>query len=143
MTTIQQVVRAARDADAAAARLRAEVAAAHAAGETVVGLAGAAGVTRQTIYRWLAMEASATPKAAPVRESLRAALELMASLLPDPGQAEQVRKRAAGEVSVQLVGMRMGRTWLPVDAWREMSDEDHAVMAMAADAENRWHAAHD
>lgn len=48
------VERAAGELQAASQRLREEVARAHAAGVSPTDLAHAAGVTRQTIYRWVA-----------------------------------------------------------------------------------------
>lgn len=48
------VERAAGELQAASQRLREEVARAHAAGASPTDLAHAAGVTRQTIYRWVA-----------------------------------------------------------------------------------------
>ena len=70
--------------------LRAAIAAAHDAGETITQLAEAAQVTRQTIYRWLAMETGETSGAS--IQSIRDAVSMLAGYL-DAYHAGQLHSR--------------------------------------------------
>lgn len=131
LADVARLARESRDADQA---LRAAVAAAHGAGASVTDLATAADVTRQTIYRWVATETgemSGRPE-----DALREAIYMLARFVR-PDQAKQLTSRAGGSPMSQLMALQMGRSWLPPDASREMTDEERAILAMAADAEER------
>lgn len=129
------VRQSANDSEEAAQRLRAEVVRAHRLGVSVTELATAARVTRQTIYRWVAVEGSPErPRpAAAIREALRIMLPLL-----DPYQADQVSRRMhSRDMDQLLLALKMSRTWLPADALRELSEEGRLAIGMATEAEDR------
>ena len=131
----QAVERAASRVEDATERLRREVIAARDAGVPIAELARAASVTRQTIYRWIASETGRFGGDA--EATLRDALLHLSALLPQPGQAEQVRRRATGDVASMIRGLHMARTWL---VGVELDDEARGVLAAATDAQNRLEA---
>lgn len=115
--------------------LRAAIAAAHDAGETITQLAEAAQVTRQTIYRWLAMETGETSGAS--IQSIRDAVSMLAGYL-DSYHASQLHARVnARDEVVLLGGLQMGRAWVTPQVAREMTPEDLAILALAGEAEDR------
>lgn len=145
MSEVELVMAAARVAEAAAAsetaasRLRVEVVRAHGMGVAVTDLADAARVGRQTIYRWLAAVGSEErPRpAAAIREALRIMLPYL-----DAYQMEQVSRRMGSrDVEQLLTALKMARTWLPLNAAREMGEDERVAIGLATEAENHIRAA--
>ena len=136
---LESVTQAARESEASSARLREIVAQEHRAGTSPTDLAKAAGVTRQTIYRWLALEGEGAkvpnPEAA-IREALR-------MLLPHlgPYEAEQVVKRIDGDAAMLLRALKMAKAGLPPAA--KFDDEERACLGLAAEAQVLLQRRHD
>lgn len=130
-----RVADAAAEAETAASRLRVEVVRAHRQGVAVTDLAAAAHVGRPTIYRWLAAVGSEERPRPAV--AIREALGIMLPYL-DAYQMEQVSRRMGSrDVGQLLTALKMARTWLPLDAAREMGEEGRVALGLATEAEER------
>lgn len=133
-------IRAAADAAAAAqTNLRAAVQAAVDAGAAVSDVATAAGVTRQTIYRW-ADQGTATRL--PVQETLGAALLVLADVI-GPTNRPTVLARVHGSPEQQLRGLDIALKSLDVGGLESLDEEQRGVVATAqavAAAARRQHA---
>lgn len=140
--SLPEVTAAARAADIAAQSLRQAVARAVAEGKKKTDVAKAAGVTRQTLDRWIAQETHDYEQANP-RHAMRDGILLMASLMRDFGHQGELAKRANGDEDMQIRALDMGRTWLPPDVWATLSEDDKAILTLANAAENRVRARQD
>ncbi|MGC4151479.1 MAG: hypothetical protein QM628_00175 [Propionicimonas sp.] len=136
---IDAVHQAANVSEEAAQRLRAEVVRAHRLGVGVTDLATAARVTRQTIYRWVAVDGS--PERPRPSEAIREALRIMLPLL-EPHQADQISRRMhSRDMNQLLLALKMARAWLPLDAARDFTEVERVALGLATEAENRIRAA--
>lgn len=131
MISLEAVTQAARESVAASARLRASVVQAQQAGTSISDLAAAAGVTRQTIYRWIAMEGQGG-KASDPEGAISEALRM---LLPHlgPYEADQVTKRLGGDSAMLLRALHIARAGLPPAT--KLDDEERACLGLATEAE--------
>ena len=114
--------------------LREAAVAARDSGDSISDIADAAGTTRQTIYRWIAQEtgeAGGSPVA-----TIRAAMTMLAGYLPG-NQSSQVMARAHGDVDMMLRGMMMARSWVTPQVVDALTEEDKALLGLAAQAEDR------
>ena len=114
--------------------LREAAVAARDSGDSISDIADAAGTTRQTIYRWIAQEtgeAGGSPVA-----TIRAAMTMLAGYLPG-NQSSQVMARAHGDADMMLRGMMMARSWVTPQVVDALTDEDRALLGLAAQAEDR------
>ena len=114
--------------------LREAAVAARDSGDSISDIADAAGTTRQTIYRWIAQEtgeAGGSPVA-----TIRAAMTMLAGYLPG-NQSSQVMARAHGDVDMMLRGMMMARSWITPQVVDALTEEDKALLGLAAEGENR------
>lgn len=137
---------AARAYERASRDLRAAVAAA-ASGESgeaegIASIATAAGVTRQTVYRWMAMETGSGGDSVPLVRTLDDALALMAAITTSPSAAETIPRRIGGGVSIEakLLGLRIGASNMP--PVRALSEDERAIIFLgtgAAAAAERYH----
>ena len=132
--TLRQVAWASGVAASAQQALREAAIAARDSGESISAIAEAAGTTRQTIYRWVAQEtgeAGGSPVA-----TIRAAMTMLAGYLPG-NQSSQVMARAHGDVDMMLRGMMMARSWITPQVVDALTEEDKALLGLAAESENR------
>ena len=132
--TLRQVALASGAVASAQQALREAAIAARDSGESISAIADAAGTTRQTIYRWIAQEtgeAGGSPVA-----TIRAAMTMLAGCLPG-NQSSQVMARAHGDVDMMLRGMMMARSWITPQVVDALTEEDKALLGLAAEGENR------
>jgi transposase-like protein len=134
--SIEAVTAAARESEAAAARLRQTVAEAKRDGVSITDLAEAAGVTRQTIYRWLAMQGEVAGGGRPEAAIIAACTMLLSYL--DPYQQQQVQARLNPSEPLQLLtALKMVRSWLPVGFALESTEEERMALGLASQAADR------
>ena len=139
-TTLADVRAAADAATAAQAALRAAVQAAVTAGAAVSDVAAAAGVTRQTIYRW-ADQGEAVRL--PVQQTLGAALLVLADVI-GPTNRPTVLARVHGGPEQQLLGLDIALRSLDVGGLEALDEEQRATIKTGqavAQAARRFRAA--
>lgn len=136
---LARVSRTAAMATAMQEQLRLAVIAAREAGEDIAAIADAAGVTRQTVYRWLNAETGLQD--GPALPIIREAMRMLAYTYLPGYQASQVLARTGGDVHMLLRGMMMARVWITPQIADQLTDEDKALLGMAAQAEGRVRAA--
>lgn len=135
MSNVAKIIGAAEAEKRAAEQLRAAVAEARDQGTPITDIAAAAGVTRQTIHRWLSEADNVIHGRAD--DAMRDAILLMSTLVKLPHQAKQLRDRANGDQAMQLRAMQMGRNWLSIEAYRSLSDDERGVLTLGDMAENK------
>lgn len=127
MSELDDVARLAGEHARAGERLRAAVAAAHAAGASVSDLARAGRVTRQTVYRWVAAAAGDGGRVE-VRAALDAALELLGAILDGPNAATVRRRVGHRDVGVQVLGVEIGTASLPPGINAQLTEQERTVL---------------
>ena len=100
MADLVQIEDAARESRAAAARLQEAVRGAVDAGESIATVARAAGVTRQTIYRWV----ESSPVAPSAAQAMADALMHLSTYLEPSHHSDGRRKGTAHRPSGQVEG---------------------------------------
>ena len=113
--------------------LRLAVAEAKAAGAPVGAIADAAGVTRQTVYRWLEQSVGASHRA-DLRETLDAALELLAEHVGDTNRPTLLARLASREIGPKVLGIRIGTSSLPPGFSARATDEERLTITSGTEA---------
>lgn len=135
MSDVAKIIGAAEAEKRAAEQLRAAVVEARDQGTSITDIAAAARVSRQTIHRWLS-EADNTVHGR-TDDAMRDAILLMSTLVKLPHQARQLRDRAHGDQAMQVRAMQMGRSWMSVEAYRALSEDERGVLTLGDMAENK------
>ena len=129
---IDAVHKAANAERDATTQLRAAVLRAYRLGVNQTELAAATRVSRQTIWRWVAVAGDPDQRkpTVAIRDALR---QLMPYL--EPHQMDQISRRLGSDVNQLLLALRMLRSWLPSSALREMTEDERMVLGLATQAE--------
>lgn len=127
---IDQIVDASAEAARAQARLRETVQAAVRAGLAVSEVAAAAGVTRQTVYRWADQGRAVKVD---LRETLDQALVILGAMI-GPTNASAVRARVGGTPEQQMLGLKMGLSSLQPGDLDALDEEERGIITTAQEA---------
>ena len=129
MSALDDVAAAAARRDAAAAALVDAVAAAKADGEEIAGIARAAGVGRQTIYRWLTNRGTAAPVT--VWTALDDGLVILADLVSADTRGQVTAALSSRDVRVKLRRWDLGWKNITPGAQHDLDDQERAVLDLA------------
>lgn len=139
MSVLGEVGRAAAVFEGAREDLIEQVRVAYEAGESYADIAEAAGVTRQTVSRWLASAGESSE--VEVRPALDAALELLGAIANDANGASIRARVGHRNIWVQVIGVEMGLKSLDVPVSR-LTDEERTVLSVGSLVAGRAKAIH-
>lgn len=123
----------------AASALRQDALKAREVGVPVSAISEAARVSAQEVYAWLAEEASDVRGTERDRQVVARALRLVAGLVDDPTQAEQLRLWAdSPNIDIQLRGFVNAQKWMPRRYLRAMTDGIKSIMDAAHAVHRDW-----
>lgn len=131
MSDIDAVTQAARAHQRTGAALRRAVAEAKHAGSEVSAIARAAGVTRQTIYRWIASEGEVRPLF-DVGDALDEALLLLATIVGEPGATTLRKRHGHPRLEVRALGVQIGMANLPHDIQDQLTGDELQILSAGA-----------
>lgn len=121
---LDAVTEAAQLRQAATDQLRGAVAAAHTQGAEITAIAAAAGIGRQTVYRWLALDGDG--QTVDVAQALDDALAVTAGLVSATTASQVMAGVRSRDLGVKMRRLQLGLKNLPPDALTSLDSEDRA-----------------